>query len=263
MKGKLLIICVALFAIKGYTQDSIVNYLDFKYKKGPKETALYIQTVVKKGHLWQGIVYYSDGKIKYKGNYSDNKLKKRVGVFKVYDKKGRLKSIQNYNLKGRKEGVYLYFSDKGDQLTKGFFLKGKKEGVWSYVDENKNKRAKIVFKKGKVINYQLWNENGVLLEEELILYKKPIYKNGLKYFKAKLKKELTNRLKRNGLKTNFLVEFQIDKNGNIKDVSVVPELKESFKKSIINFFYNIKDVEPAILTNRKVNSHIKLPIIIK
>ena len=263
MKKNVLLIIAFCFSINIFSQDSIVNYLNFKFKKCPKETALYTQTIVKKESLWQGIVYYANGKIKFDGNYLDKKLRKKVGIFRTFNEKGNLKSVQNYNLKGKKEGVYLYFSDKGDQVTKGLFQNGKKEGVWKYSDENKNKSARVIFKKGKIIAYKLWDENGSELNEELVLYKKPIYRKGVKFLNAKLKKELLSDLKKKGLKTNFIVKLDVNSEGIIKDVSIVPELKEFYEKNIAEFFYNLKGIEPAIVTNRKVAAHLEIPVIVK
>jgi len=263
MKKKILIICIALFAIKGYSQDSIVNYLDFKYKKCLKETALYVQTVVKKGHLWQGTVYYSSGRIKFKGNYKEKTLKTKIGLFKKYNEKGNLKSIQKYNLKGKKEGAYLYFSDKGLNITKGYFLNDKKEGVWKYFDELGNKRGRLVFKKDKVLRYKLWDQRNNVLDEKLILFRQPEIKGGLKTFKYKLRIELINDLKKKGLKTNFLFKCNVNEFGKVQDITIMPKLKKVYEEKIIEFFSNIKNVKPAILVNMKVAFPVEIPIILK
>ena len=104
-------------------QDSIVNYLDRYYKKVKKEQATYIQTIVKNKSLWLATVFHGNGKIKLQGNYKKKKLKTRIGLFRVFDDKGNLKFIQNYNAKGKKHGVYAYYNKKGERITKGYFLK--------------------------------------------------------------------------------------------------------------------------------------------
>lgn len=260
-KGLLLFILFLSF--QGYSQkDSIVNYLGRKYEKISKDKAWYIQTIVKKKDLWRATVYFLNGKPKLDGTFKERKLKTRVGIFKVYNEQGKLKSIQKYNSKGKKQGNYFYFNDDGEQIISGFFQNSKRESVWKYFDNAKNVRARVLFKKGKVLNYKLWNEYGEVLKEELILSRKPEFKPGFKSFKLKLKKGLVKELEEEGLKTNFLVKIKITDSGKINKVSIVPKLKEQYENRIKDFFYNLKDVEPAILVNRKISSNLSLPIII-
>lgn len=261
---KRIVLLFTLFiSFQGYSQkDSIVNYLGRKYEKTSKNVAWYIQTIVKKDSLWLESVYYGNGKLKSQGYFKKKNLKTRIGAYKKFNEKGNLKSVQKYNSKGKKDGVYLYFNDIGNQLTSGYFVKGKKEGVWKYLDDEKNKRGRIVFKKGKVINYKLWNTDGEVLKERLILSRRPQFKGGIKSLKAKIEKELFNNLKKEGFKTNFLVKFLINDKGDIQNVSLIPELKEKYKKIVTDFFYGIDIVEPAILVNRKVKYTMHIPIIL-
>ena len=257
---KVLLLLILLVSFKGHSQkDSIVNYLGRKYEKVPKGEAWYVQTIVKKRDLWRATVYFSNGRPKLDGTFKERKLKTRIGIFKVYDDEGNLKSIQKYNSKGRKQGNYFYFNDNGEQVISGFFQNSKRESVWKYFDDAKNIRARVLFKKGKVLNYKLWDKNGEALKEELILSRKPEFRKG---FKLKLKKELVKGLEAEGLKTNFLVKVKITDSGNINKVKIVPNLKEQYKKKIQDFFFSLKGVEPAILANRKISSNLSLPIII-
>lgn len=267
MKKKLVLLVTLFLVFNSLTfsqsqKDSIVNYLGRKYEKVSKDKAWYVQTVVKKKDLWRGTVYFTNGKPKLDGTFKERKLKTRIGVFKKYNEEGKLKSIQKYNTKGKKEGNYFYFNDNGDQIINGFFQNDKRESVWKYFDDLKNVRARIIFKKGKVLSYKLWDTDGGVLNEKLILSRKPKFIKGLKSFKFKLKKELVDNLKKEGLKTNFLVKLQITEKGIINKVNLVPKLKEGYEKRIKDFFYSLKDVEPAVLANRKISSSLSLPIII-
>ena len=176
MKKNLLVVFGLLISFSVFSQqDSIVNYLDRYYKKVKKEQATYIQTIVKNKSLWLGTVYHGNGKIKLQGNFKKKNLKTRIGLFWVFDDKGNLKSIQNYNVKGKKHGVYTYYNKKGERVTKGYFLEDNKEGVWKYLDQNKTTIARIVFKKGEVLDYDLWNEEGITIKENLIISRAPQY----------------------------------------------------------------------------------------
>ncbi|QVY66715.1 toxin-antitoxin system YwqK family antitoxin [Polaribacter sp. Q13] len=263
MKKKFLLLFCFLVSVSTFSQkDSVVNYLDRNYKKIKKEQATYIQTIVEKDSSWLGTVYFGSGKMKLQGSFKEKNLKTRIGVFKTFDEKGNLKSIQEYNSKGKKEGVYTYFNDNGQNITNGYFLNGKKEGVWNYLDDQENNRARIVFKKGKVLKYNLWDEKGNVLNEKLILFRKPTYKRGDEAFKSKLRQELLSDLKKEGFSTNFLVKFFINESGKIKNIQITPKLDVVFEEKIIDYFSNVEDMEPAIIANRKVKFPLKVPIIL-
>ena len=239
MKKVVLIVFCLFTSISVFSQkDSIVNYLDRSYKKVKREQATYIQTVVKKDSLWLATLFHGNGKMKFRGFFKDEKLKTRVGVFKRFNEKGKLISVQKYNFKGEKDGVYLYFNDEGDNITAGLYLKGEREGVWKYTDNENNKRARIVFKEGKVVDYKLWNKEGNILDEKLILQRIPQFKNGVKRFNSELKRNLVNGLIKDGLKTNFLLKFNIDKEGNVQNISITPKLDSKYEEQIINYFAN-------------------------
>ena len=264
MKKKFLIIFSLFVSITVFSQkDSIVNYLDRNYKIVKKEQATYIQTIVKKDSLWLGTVYFGNGKMKLQGNFKKKNLKTRTGLFKSFDEKGHLKSTQQYNSDGKKDGVYNYFNVKGEEITKGFFHKGKKEGIWKYLDERKNNRARIAFKKGKVLDYKLWNEEGETINEDLVLLRKPRYKKGSILFRAKLEKELIRDLRKKGLKTNFLLKCYVDVFGKVQDISITPKLDTPFEEEIIHYFKNLSDLQPGIIANMKVKYPLELPFIFK
>ncbi len=242
-------------------QDSIVNYLDRYYKKVTKEQATYIQAIVKNKSLWLGTVYHGNGKIKLQGNFKKKNLKTRIGLFRMFDDDGNLKSIQNYNAKGKKDGVYAYYNKNGERITKGYFSEGRKEGVWKYLDQNKTTRARIVFKKGKVLDYDLWNEEGITIKENLIISRTPQYNGGPKKLDLKLKNELMRDLRESGYQTNFILKCAVDKNGSVRNVSVIPTIGAKFENKIIRYFKNFEGIQPGIIANMKVQFPLEIPFI--
>ena len=262
MKKVVLIVFCLFTSIAVFSQkDSVVNYLDRSYKKVEREQATYIQTVVKKDSLWLATLFHGNGKMKFRGFFKDEKLKTRVGVFKRFNEKGKLISVQKYNFKGKKDGVYLYFNDEGNNVTAGLYSKGEREGVWKYTDNENNKRARIVFKEGKVVDYKLWNKEGNILDEKLILQRRPQFKKGIKRFNSELKRNLVNGLIKDGLKTNFLLKFNIDENGKVQDIVLSHKLNPVFEQKIRNYFKSLEGLEPAIVANIKVKFPMEIPFI--
>jgi len=262
MKKKFLVLFTLCISFSVFSQqDSIVNYLDRYYKKVTKEQATYIQTIVKNKPLWLGTVYYGNGKIKLQGNFKKKNLKTRIGLFRMFDDNGNLKSIQNYNAKGKKDGVYAYYNKKGERITKGYFSEGRKEGVWKYLDQNMTTRARIVFKKGEVLDYDLWNEEGITIKENLIISRTPQYNGGPKKLDLKLKNELMRDLRESGYQTNFILKCAIDKNGSVRNVSVTPAIGAKFENKIIRYFKNFEGIQPGIIANMKVEFPLEIPFI--
>ncbi|AOW16089.1 hypothetical protein LPB03_00825 [Polaribacter vadi] len=263
MKKSFLIIFSFFISISSFSQkDSIVNYLDKSYHKIAKERATYIQTIVKKDTLWLATVYFGNGKMKLQGHFKNKNLKTKTGLFKTFNDKGNLKTTQVYNSEGKKDGTYNYYSNNGKVMTVGTFQNGKEVGEWIYLDENLTRRAQIIFKDGKVLNHNLWDDQGSEIKEELVLLKVPEYNEGSRKLRIKLKNELIRDLRKKGLKTNFLLKCEIGKEGNVQNISITPKLDSKYEEQIINYFANLKGIEPGIIANMKVDYPWEIPFII-
>lgn len=263
MKKMFLVFSCLFFSVITFAQkDSIVNYLDRNYKKVKKEQATYIQTIVKKDPLWLAHVYFGNGKMKLQGHFKNKNLKTKTGLFKTFNDKGNLKTTQVYNSEGKKDGTYNYYSNIGKVMTVGTFQNGKEVGEWIYSDENLTRRAQIIFKNGKVLDHNLWDDKGSEVKEELILFKAPEYNKGSRKLRIKLKNELIKDLREKGLKTNFLLKCEIDKEGNVQNISIAPKLDSKYEEQIIIYFANLKGIEPGIIANMKVVYPLEMPFII-
>lgn len=264
MKRKLLIICICLFAIKGYTQDSIVNYLDSAGNIVEKRLAIIKQVIIKKNSSWLERVYHVNGKIYYQGHFLDKKLSKKTGEFQYFNKKGEISSIINFNINGNNiyDGKYIKFLNKSKNVI-GIYKNGVKYGVWYYYDLNGRKKARIVYKNDDVYKYDLWNEFGEKINEPLIIDKKLEYIGGKKMLSKKIKKELGNKLLKSKIKGNIFVVFKVTKDKKVIDLKISKKMKEKYKTMIEDFFYGLDNWNPAINFNRKVISNFVFQIQVK
>ena len=133
--------------------------------------------------------------------------------------------------------------------------------VWKYLDQNKTTRARIVFKKGEVLDYDLWNEEGITIKENLIMSRRPQYQRGRKQLDLKLKNELIRDLIKSGYQTNFILKCTIDKNGNVRNISVIPTIDKKFENKIISYFKDFEGMQPGIIANMKVEFPLEIPFI--
>ena len=84
---------MALFAIKGYTQDSIVNYLDRKGKVTIREFAEFIDVTLKKSDsIWEFSRYRNNGVLGYRCHFRTKLKKKKIGQEMLYSRKGGVTS---------------------------------------------------------------------------------------------------------------------------------------------------------------------------
>ena len=69
-------------------------------------------------------------------------------------------------INGKREGIWLTYSDQGNLLFKTHYKKGSHNGVWESYHENGNIKLKGNYKVSKLIGiWQSFSENGVLIDE--------------------------------------------------------------------------------------------------
>jgi len=250
MKRKLLFMCVALFTIKGYTQDSIVNYLDRKGKSTTMLLAKIIETKVKKeDSIWEHSRYDYKGKLRSIHYHKTKESKKKVGQSIIYTGKGVMISLSFNDINGLKEGKDQTWFYDGSRGSDGRYIKDKREGLWMYYHFNGNIASKLYYKNDSILKSIIYDETGKKINKELVKNKKATFKGGKKKFYKKVKKIVNNIGYK--VKGKVYVNFIIDVDGRIKNVSIENKLEKKLEKQIIAFFENIKGWSPVIHMNRK------------
>ncbi|MCQ2973666.1 MAG: hypothetical protein MJ211_02510 [Bacteroidales bacterium] len=120
--------------------------------------------------------YYSDGTIKSSGGFKNDKP---VGIHRTYNEKGKIKSSSTYDDngvkiadgivdgKGREQGKWTLYDEKGSISGKGSYKAGNREGEWNFYFPNGNLEQKGVYKNGKPEGEWIWYyENGKIRRHE-------------------------------------------------------------------------------------------------
>lgn len=252
---KILLLFVVFISINGYSQkDSIVTYLNGKGKViTDKNKAIYFEILTKKSDtLWLSRKFRRSGKIYTYSHYKSKDKKVKIGESVSFDKHGNMKGVTIYNAQGKKHGRTKLWFDNGNINLKGIYLNGKKEGLWKCYFYDGSLAGKVIFKNDSIIKETFYDTSGNELDKSVAIIKeqKPKFKGGIKKYEKHLK-TLTDNISYQ-VKGRVFVEYVIDINGNVKDVTLSSEVPEKFKQEIISFFENIKGWEPAIHLNRNI-----------
>ncbi|MDP1623190.1 MAG: hypothetical protein Q8M08_12725 [Bacteroidales bacterium] len=123
--------------------------------------------------------YYSAGKNPYSGifkeydpngvlvaeNRINNGLLDSISTF--YYATGLKKEQRSYSA-GKKQGLWINWSENGTKTAEARFTDGQKDGFWYIWDEKGTKRYEMYYvageKKGK---WYIWDENGKLVTEQI------------------------------------------------------------------------------------------------
>lgn len=257
---KLLLICVLSLVSKGYSQDTIVNFLDAKGNSTSRDKAFLIQILVKKDTaLLESLYSNSNRKLISTGHYLDDKLKTKIGQFQYHDRDGELRLIESFNNTGVLHGKYLSFKNKNKQ-TIGVYNNGKRHGVWNFYDENGGKQARIIYKDDEVYSYDLWDKEGNKKDEPLIIERKPEFPGGEDAFQKEVVKGLVKKLNLSTLSGRILVVFTINEEGNIENLRTNQTLSTKNKVAFESVFYDMPKWSPGIRLNRNIKMNYTMPI---
>jgi hypothetical protein len=245
--------------MNGYSQDSIVNYLDRNGKITSREKAIKIETIVKKtDSIWEYSKYRDNGILNSRSYFRTKEKKIKIGQSVFYSRNGKMTSLEFYDLNGLKNGKNQIWFDNGNKSSFGRYIKNKKEGVWRYYHFNGNIASKLYYKNDKLLKSVIFDETGQEIDVELIEKRDPKFKGGIKTFYKKVRR-LPSRIKYK-VAGKIFVTFIIDIDGKIKKVRVSNKLPLKVEKKIITFFEEIQGWSPRIHMNRELPMLFTIPL---
>ena len=253
MKLKLFIIlfftCFHLFSQK----DSIVNFFDNNNKITTDKTKAKNFEILTKVNdtLWLSRKYRRNGKLFYYQHYNSLAKTVKIGQSINYNKHGKMIQLSYYNKEGLLHGKYKSWFDNGNINAEGRLYEGNKEGLFKIYHYNGVLAGKAIFKKDTIIQEIYYNNNGEITEKEAVIRKKKAsFKGGLKEYRNELKKlKRTLNYKIDG---DVYVNFVIDIDGSITDVTVDETIPEKLYIELVDFFEDIKGWSAAIDRGRKI-----------
>jgi antitoxin component YwqK of YwqJK toxin-antitoxin module len=152
--------------------------------------------------------FYSDGKIRAEGTYSDNR---KTGQWKFYNASSKVEQTGSYNngrpdglwtwyydngavlreeeyYQGQRDGLFTEYSENGDILTTGQYSDGEKNGDWKFKSGDFTEEGKYILglKDGQWKSYY---ENGKLKSKGTYVQGNPDRQHLYYYESGKIKEE--------------------------------------------------------------------------
>jgi antitoxin component YwqK of YwqJK toxin-antitoxin module len=246
-----------------YSQkDTIINYLDAtKRNFVSKEDAQIIRKIFKEKNCFRVLNFEVEGNMISDETFSNMKLTQEVGTHKLYYGNGQLQILRQFNEESKLDGDFQTYFKDGSKNYGGVYKNGKKDGVWEYNYANGNKMAMLFYKNGSVETYDLWNEDGTVKNEKLILNKRPQFKGGQAALVEYIRRNLSPKFRKSKFRGRLILQFTIDVDGVPKNIFIrTKNLSADDKKNILSFFEQMPAWEPGIQLNRKVKVKYTLPI---
>jgi len=276
----LLLFSFSVFAVKGQNKGS-VKYYDSLWFPAVKEKAKYfsdcfaVDTVYRMNTFYfpsnkkEGITYFADtikslSRIKECTDYYENgKLKDSISYSKAgrgrfnygFYENGKLKDSTRYDTSGKEISDYNFYPN-GKLKDSTHYSEKPGEFETFYFSENGKLLAYsgLKFPNSKIINIA-YNKNGKIIPD--YVYKKPAeYPEGLKEWIKYLERNLNRDLPiENGApegKYTVIVDFLIDKNGNIIKIYALNDPGYGTKAEALRVIGKSKAWEPAISENNPI-----------
>lgn len=152
----LLLVILSQIVFSCMAQDTIVSYLDNKWRKSTIEESKYKRLVIflEENH-YQVEDYLKNGQPVFKGQFKSAKVKEPFGEFVNYDEFGTIREVYYFNTDGLLDQKYLVYTENGVKDSERFYSNGKKDGLWKWYYDN-----------GSICWFEQWrNDTLVMLQQ--------------------------------------------------------------------------------------------------
>lgn len=238
-------------------------YYNKAWKKCSKDSASFIRII--KPIMDQYSVsdyYYPSMKIQMTGIYSAINDDKEIenGTFQYFSDSG-YKTSQGVFIEGKKEGLWNYFFENGSVWYTRTFSKDKQDGDCFTYYPNGSKRRKEEFKNGilnKGICYTPEGKDTTYFPME----ERPEFPGGEDALTKFLSRNIQYppEARENGIEGKVIVQFFIDKNGNLQDIKIISSPDASLSAETLRIMHLMPQWKPNRFEGMFVEEKNTFPI---
>jgi len=285
---KLLLSFLLLFSVNSsiYAQDTLITYLNKKWKKTDKDHASYYRkTVMVSKNNWSVQDFHMNGKLQMSGYYLSKKAKKKNGHFVYYypsgAKKSEWKIVNNvptgkykswYVDGGLKESgeyshngktkLWRYWKPNGKVDREGFYMDDMMNGEWKWFFDNGLVSSIEFYKDDKMINFHHFGLEGKELINDTVYQVYPKYVGGKKARVIFLKNNVNypQRMIDKGISGTVIVSFVIEKDGSISGARVSKSVHTELDNEALRVINRMPNWIPGKSHNRPVRVGFNMPV---
>ncbi|MBK8843165.1 MAG: TonB family protein [Saprospiraceae bacterium] len=194
--------------------------------------------------------WLDDGTLYVNGRYSHNV---QSGLWLVDGKTG-------YYLNGEKDGLWENYNGFNELLSTEMYEHGKLNGWTFNYDSTGIKKDSVLYIKGEYVLKDVIAKDGKSIIK--VTETKPQFKKGQGAFYEYLNSNIKypNDAKKHGITGKAIVEFTIEKNGEVTDIKVIRGLCNSITGVCYELFKTMPDWSPGMQNGIPVRVQYSLPI---
>ena len=194
--------------------------------------------------------WLDDGTIYVNGKYTDNV---QSGLWLVDGKTG-------YFLNGQKDGIWENYNEYNELLSTEKYENGKLNGWTFRYDCSGVKKDSTLYIKGEYVLHDRISKDGKSIVK--VTETKPQFKKGQEAFYEYLNSNIIypEDAKKYKIKGKAIVEFTIEKNGDVTDIMVVRGLCNSIREVCYDLFKTMPNWSPGMQNGIPVRVQYSLPI---
>jgi len=223
--------------------------------------------------------WHPNGQLKDSGMIQNNNLS---GLWKSWHPNGQLMSVTHYkqelpqeqkealqvlemlyvfaNKTANRHGPFSSWYSNGQPEATGQFANGKMDSTWVWYHPNGAKATEEVYKAGLITSLQCFDSTGRSMGDMCSIDKPALLKDYGNY-KNYVYENLVwpEEAQRKGIEGNVLVQFTVGADGTLKSVTAT-SAQPVLQKAVEDFFWQLKEWEPAISHNRTIDVTYEMTI---
>lgn len=250
-------------------QDSVTTYFDAQWNevKSKNETVYYRKSYRQKGNVFAAD-YYKSGIVMLTGNYSDKKCNIRNGCFINYSEEG-IKISENYYKKGKRTGQWRYWNREGILTESMYYNNDVLDGTFLTFNANGKVASEAVYANGirktfKTNPYPAEPEKANTPAQKFDEHMAE-YEGGEDSLMAFLSSNIVypNDAKKKNIQGRVILQFIIDVQGEVKDVTIVKSVETSLDQEALRVVKLMPPWKPGKIDGKNVPIRYTLPIVFK
>lgn len=256
-----LLVILSQIVFSCFAQDTVVSFLDNKWRKSTIEDSKYKRLVIflEENH-YQVEDYLKNGQPVFKGQFKSEKVKEPFGEFVNYDEFGTIREVYYFNSNGLLDQKYLVYTVDGIKDSERFYSNGKKDGLWKWYYDNGSICWFEQWRNDTLVMLQQFNTEGQEFKDYYNLKIAPKWN----YDKKSLSQYISDKLGEENKQSRItaIIQVYIGSDGKLQRIDSKTKIDNKLLESIEKILINGPVWLPALERLRPVEGVLELEVIL-